>query len=353
MTSGRRADDHLARRARRWRLVLAVLAAALLAACLLGLGSGAVTVPVGEVARILLSRVPRWGALAGEDWPASHEVIVVVVRAPRVVLAAAVGATLGIAGAAFQGLLGNPMADPYVIGASSGAALGATLAMTAGGILAISLVPAAFLGALAAVTAVYLLAREGGRVPQLTLLLAGVAVGSFLAAIVSGLILLSQRDVRPVIFWLMGGFSGRGWSHVLTAAPYLGLGTLVVLAMARELNALLLGEESARQLGVDTERAKLILILGASLGTAAAVAVSGIIGFVGLVVPHLTRLWAGSDHRILLPASALAGATLLVLADLVARTALPPLELPVGVVTSLLGGPFFLFLLRRARGGLS
>jgi iron complex transport system permease protein len=343
-----RADDHLARRARRWRSALAVLAGLLLAACLLGLSSGAVTVPVGEVARILLSRLPRWGALVGEDWPASHEAIVVVIRAPRVVLAAAVGATLGIAGAAFQGLLGNPMADPYVIGASSGAALGAALAMTAGG-LAISLVPAAFLGALASVTAVYLLSREGGRVPQLNLLLAGVAVGSFLAAVVSALILLAQRDVRPVIFWLMGGFSGRGWSHILTAAPYLVLGIVAVLIMARELNALLLGEESARQLGVDTERAKLILILGASLGTAAAVAVSGIIGFVGLVVPHLTRLWVGSDHRILLPASALAGGTLLVLADLVARIALPPVELPVGVVTSLLGGPFFLFLLRRTR----
>ena len=334
--------------------MLAVLAGGLLAACLLGFSSGAVPVPVGEVARILLSRVPRVGALAGENWSASHEAIVLVVRAPRVVLAALVGGTLGIAGAAFQGLLSNPMADPYVIGASSGAAVGATLAMTVGGSLAISLVPAAFLGALASVTAVYLLAREGGRVPQLNLLLAGVAVGSFLAAIVSGLILLAQRgDVRPIIFWLMGGFSGRGWPHILTAVPYLTLGTLAILAMSRELNALLLGEDSARQLGVDTERAKLILIFGASLGTAAAVAVSGIIGFVGLMVPHLTRLWVGSDHRILLPASALAGAALLVLADLVARTVLPPVELPVGVVTSLLGGPFFLFLLRRARGGLS
>jgi iron complex transport system permease protein len=309
---------------------------------------------VDEVTRILHSRVPRLRGVVGGDWPASHEAIVLAVRTPRVVLAALVGATLGIAGASFQGLLGNPMADPYVIGASSGAALGATLAMTAGVYVALPLVPAAFLGALGSVTAVYLLAREGGRVPQLNLLLAGVAVGSFLAAIVSGLILLAQQgDVRPVIFWLMGGFSGRGWSDVLTAAPYLGAGSLAVLALSRELNALLLGEESARQLGVDTERAKLILILGASLGTAAAVAVSGIIGFVGLMVPHLTRLGVGSDHRILLPASALAGGILLVVADLVARVALPPLELPVGVVTSLLGGPFFLFLLRRARSGLS
>jgi len=349
----RRPDDHLGRRARRGRLVLTVLAVGLGAACLLGLGYGAVRVPVGEVAWMLLSRLWVWGAPAEADWPASREAIVLVVRAPRVVLAALVGATLGMAGAAFQGLLGNPMADPYVIGVSSGAALGATLAMTVGGALALSLVPAAFVGALASVTAVYLLAREGGRVPQLNLLLAGIAMGSFLAAIVSGLILLAQRDVRPVIFWLMGGFSGRGWSHILIAAPYLATGSLAVLALSRELNALLLGEESARQLGVDTERAKLILILGATLGTAAAVAVSGIIGFVGLMVPHLTRLGVGSDHRILLPASALAGGILLVLADLVARTALPPVELPVGVVTSLLGGPFFLFLLRRARGGLS
>lgn len=329
--------------------MLLALATLLAAFCLVALGRGAVAVPVGDVARILVARLPLVGDRLLTAWAAGHEQIVLVVRAPRVVLAAGVGATLGLSGAAFQGLLRNPMADPYVIGVSSGAALGATVAMSLGGGLARGLVPvAAFGGALASIAAVYSLARSGGRVPLLNLLLAGIAVSSFLSALVSALMVFTHRDVRPVLFWLMGGFGGRGWFHVLAAYPYMLAGGLVVLASARELNALLLGEDSARQLGVDVERAKLVLVGAASLATAAAVSVSGIIGFVGLVVPHITRLVVGADHRILLPGSALAGAALLVMADTVARIALPPAEIPVGIVTALVGGPFFLYLLRRA-----
>ncbi len=345
-------DLYLALRKRRWRVTVGALGGLLLVSCLLALASGSVAIPVREVARILLHRLPGVGPPPPAAWPASHEQIVLAVRSPRVALAAAVGATLGLAGAALQGLLRNPMADPYVIGVSSGAALGATLAMTLGlgkG-LGLGMVPAAaFLGALASIAMVYTLARTGGRLPVLNLLLAGVAVGSFLSALVSALLVFAHRDVRPVIFWLMGGLGGRGWFHLAAASPYMLLGAGGILLLARELNALLLGEESARQLGVDTERVKLWLVAAAALATAAAVAVAGIIGFVGLVVPHMARLVVGADHRILLPAAGLGGAALLVLADTAARVALAPGEIPVGIITSLIGGPFFLYLLRRAR----
>lgn len=254
-----------------------------------------------------------------------------------------------------QGLLRNPMADPYVIGVSAGASVGAAAAFVllgsigwGGSALGLGITPLfAFVGAALAVTIVYLIARVGNRVPIITLLLAGVALNTVLSAVLSVLIYFAQRHLQALIYWLMGSFAGRGWVHVGAILPYFLIGSVIALCFARDLNALSLGEEAATTLGVPVERVKLLLLLAATLLTAGAVAVSGIIGFVGLLIPHLIRLLFGPDHRLLLPASALLGASFLVLADLLARSLLPTVELPVGVLTSLAGGPFFLYLLRR------
>jgi iron complex transport system permease protein len=279
--------------------------------------------------------------------------IVLELRLPRIVLAALVGAALAAAGAVFQGIFRNPLADPYIIGVSGGAALGATTAIVFGwtaavaGISAVTL--AAFVAALLVTALVYRLAWIRGEVAVEPLLLAGVAVGAFLAAVVSALQLFGGQSWQQVIFWLMGGLSGRTWQHVVLILPYVGAGYAVARIFARDLNLLVLGDETARALGVDAGRARALLIGAATLMAAAAVSVSGLIGFVGLVVPHLLRLVVGPDHRRLLPAAALGGAVTLLLADTVARTAAAPAEIPVGIVTAALGAPFFLFLLRRHR----
>jgi iron complex transport system permease protein len=287
------------------------------------------------------------------SWPPEAAAIILALRLPRVVLASMVGLALAGAGTVFQGLFRNPLADPYIIGVSAGAALGATLAIvrdTSVTIAGLGAVPvAAFLGALATSFGVYRLARRGTDVPMEDLLLAGIAVGAFLAAIISLLQLAGGESLQQVIFWVMGGFAGRTWAHIGMAAPYAIGGLFLAWLYGRDLNVLQVSEEGARQLGVDVTRVKRILLASGSLMAAAAVATSGLIGFVGLVVPHLMRLVVGPDHRILIPAAALSGAVTLVLADLVARTIIAPAEVPVGVVTALLGAPFFLFLLLRGR----
>jgi iron complex transport system permease protein len=324
-----------------------------------GLGAvalGSVSLPLNEVARILAHAVPGLGRNVIPNWPDAHETIILSLRLPRVLLAAAVGAALSVAGGAFQGLFRNPMADPYVIGVSSGAALGAALALTAHpAVTAIGLsgVPlAAFGGALITVSAVYGLSRLGREVPIGNLLLTGVAAGAFLSAMVSLVIVFGRNHLDEIVYWLMGSLAGRGWAHLGTALPYLALGGTTLILLSRDLNALLLGEEEAAHLGVRVERTKGIILAAGSLLTAAAVATCGVVGFVGLVVPHIARLVVGPDHRVLLPVSALAGSLLLVAADLVARLAVRPGELPVGVVTALIGGPFFLYLLGRSRSGV-
>ncbi|MCL6450639.1 MAG: iron chelate uptake ABC transporter family permease subunit [Acetobacteraceae bacterium] len=315
---------------------------------------GQVRVPPLVVAKVALGHVPGLSGLLSRDWGPAVEAIVWEIRLPRVTQGAAVGAALGLAGAALQGMFRNPMADPYVLGISSGAALGAALAMIVGlqvrflGLTAVPLL--ALLGALASICLVYHLARSGGGLPTVSLLLAGVSVGTVLAAVVALLMVLAHEQMERIVFWLMGGLASSRWDQMLAVSPYLALGAALLLLRARDLNLLLLGEESARHLGVEVDRAKAWVLGGASLVTAAAVSVSGSIAFVGLLVPHIARLLVGPDHRDLLPASALAGAALLVLSDLVARVAVAPAELPVGVVTALLGGPFFLYLLRRSRG---
>jgi iron complex transport system permease protein len=280
--------------------------------------------------------------------------IVWQIRVPRAVLALLVGALLAMAGAALQGLLLNPLADPYTVGVSSGAALGAGVATILGlaGVFGGYGVPlVAFVFALGAMFVVYSLARSAGRVSIHSFLLAGIVVGSFLWAMLSFVLALAAGDPAEaqgkIIAWLLGSFEAADpWGYVRIASPFVAFGLVSLYAFARDLNVFSMGEETARHLGIETENLKLIVIVITSLITAAAVAVSGIIGFVGLVVPHICRRLFGPDHRILIPTSALAGATLTVLADLASRAVLPPSGLPVGVVTAMLGAPFFLYLLK-------
>ena len=304
---------------------------------------GPVDVPPGTVVSVVLSVLPGVTTEAS----AAHQTIVLRVRAPRIALASVVGFALAAAGTVMQGFFRNPMADPSIVGVSSGAAVGAVAVIVTGATLpfGLGLPAAAFAGALLAAFGVYLIASEGGRTPVATLLLAGVAVQTLLGAVVSFALVNAGEGIREAVFWLMGHLHDSTWGKVrlvtLVAVPCV----LFVLPFARDLNALLLGEADARAVGVEVERTRRLLLAAASVATAAAVAVAGVIGFVGLVVPHVMRLLVGPDHRILLPTSAVAGAAFLVAADTVAR--LGAAELPVGIVTAAVGAPFFLYLLRR------
>ncbi len=320
----------------------AVLAAVLAAVVVVSAGIGPVSIPPVTVAKAVVSGL----GVVAFDVPRASAVIVRRVRLPRIVLGAVVGFALAAAGTVMQGFFRNPMADPSIIGVSSGAAVGAVAAIAVPAALpfGLGLQGAAFVGALVAAFGVYAIASEGGRTPVATLLLAGVAVQTFLGAVVSYLLLQSGESLEQAVFWLMGHLHYATWADVRSAGAVVPLGFLVLLAYARDLNVLLLGEDDARSLGIEVERAKRVLLAVSALVTAAAVAVSGVIGFVGLVVPHMMRLVVGPDHRVLLPTSALAGASFLVVTDTVARSG--PAELPVGIVTSAVGAPFFLYLLR-------
>lgn len=338
----------------RWASILAILALGLVASILVAVTVGSVGVPVGTVARIIFYHLPGIGpALVEPAWSENIAAIIWNVRVPRVVLAGLVGAALGTAGAAFQGLFRNPLADPYTVGVSSGATVGAALVMVLGAgwaFLGSALLPlAAFAGGLFTILLVYWLARIGGRVQVETLILAGVVMSAFMSAIFSFLLTMAGDTLHQIMNWLMGSLALRGWRHAGMMFPYLAAGLSIIWAYSRDLNLLALGEESAMQLGIDVERSKRVLLFAGALTTAAAVSVSGTIAFVGLIVPHLVRMLIGPDHRVLIPAAALAGAIFLVWADTLARVLLSPVELPVGVVTAVLGGPFFAYLLRTRR----
>jgi iron complex transport system permease protein len=292
-------------------------------------------------------------SLAGAG-PDVSQTIVLKIRLPRIVLGVLVGAALGVSGAAMQGLFRNPMADPYIVGVSPGAALGAVLVTAFGvsaGFLGLSALPlAAFVGGMGTALAVVTLARRGGSFPVADLLLVGLAVGAFAAAVYSFLILsLDDGRIASVLFWLLGSLASADWGRVLVVLPYLAIAVTGLLMLTRELDVFSLGEEEAGYLGIRVERLKLAAIALAALAASAAVAVSGVIGFVGLIVPHVARLMVGPRHVTLIPVSGLWGATFLVLADTAARTAIPSSEIPVGVVTALCGAPFFLYLLNRSR----
>jgi iron complex transport system permease protein len=284
--------------------------------------------------------------------------IVTELRLPRVVLALVVGATLALAGGCYQGVFRNPLADPYLLGVAAGAGLGATAAIAfthrsgAAAGMSVAVPPAAFAGALAAVALTYVLGAAGTRYrAPATLILAGVAVTSFLTA---GQTYLQQRNadtIREVYSWLLGRLGTAGWHDVLLIAPYAAVSAAVIIVHGRALDVLAVGDEEAASLGANPKRTRYLLIVAASLGTAAAVAVSGLIAFVGIIVPHTVRLLAGSSYRAILPLSALFGGAFLALADLVARLALAPAEIPIGVVTAFFGAPFFIVVLRTVRRG--
>jgi iron complex transport system permease protein len=334
------------------RRVIGALAAALVAAVLVGVAVGAVWVSPITTLRLVAWKLGLTGHPEGVG--RSAEVIVFQLRLPRVLLAAIVGAALAASGMVFQGLFRNALADPAIIGVSSGAALAAVIVIVtigAGSLGALALPLAAFLGAMLTALAVYRLARIGPTVHVATLLLAGIAVAAVVSSLMSLVMSFSGEDIRDIYAWLLGGLVAQGWRSVAIVLPVVVMGVAGAAVVAHELNLVALGEERAAQLGVEVDRLKRRAIAVGALLAAAAVSVAGVIGFVGLMTPHLLRPIVGADHRRLLPASLLGGATLLVLADLVARTIIAPSELPVGVVTALLGGPFFLYLLRREGRG--
>ena len=315
----------------------------LLIALLLSLAIGSVFIPPLEV----------WRAISGASTNETFRTILWDIRLPRTILIALVGAALAGSGATYQGLFRNPLADPYLIGVASGAGLGAVLAMsirwpyTTLGLMAVPM--AAFIASLLTVFLVYMFAHVGGSVPTTNLILAGVAVSSFATSLTSFLMLRSTGELRRAIGWLLGGVSLIGWNVTLALIPYLAIGLTILVLSGYALNLLQFGDDQAAQMGLDVRRAKFIIIVAASLVTAAAVSFAGIIGFIGLIVPHVVRMWWGVDYRRLIPLSILGGASALLIADILARVVMAPQELPVGIITALAGAPFFLWILRRAK----
>ena len=340
-------------------LVIGVLAAALVPVIFWGFLSGSVPLSLSDA-------VEGFFFLIGRGGDETAAALLFRIRLPRLLLAALVGASLGTSGACFQGLFRNSLADPYIIGASSGAALGAAFAVSIGGGLGMGLLSGhffqmagpgvcAFVGSLGAVFLAFVISRASGNVPSPgTLILAGTSVSAFCSALLALVLVMKDRSLIQVYYWLLGSLSGSTWLRIISALPFMILGNVVIFLSVRPLDLLLQGEDAAESLGLDPLKTRFILAMAATLPVAAAVSVSGVIGFVGLIAPHGVRFFTGPGHRRLLPASALAGALITLIADNLARTLIPPVELPLGVITSLGGAPFFLFLLARqkGRGGL-
>lgn len=325
----------------------------LIVALILSVGIGAVYISPALIARFILSALTFQldaGTLAD-----TMATIVLQLRLPHTILIALAGAALAASGAAYQGLFQNPLADPYLLGVASGAGLGAVLAMSISwpvNMLTFFSIPiAAFIGAAVTVLLVYRLARFGDVLSTTNLILAGVAIGSFASALTSFIMLRSEGEIRRAIAWLLGGSTLSGWAPVFASLPYIFISLGLLVASGHALNVLQFGDEQAQQLGLPVERVKILVILAASLATATAVSFTGVIGFIGLIVPHLVRILWGPDYRRLIPLSILGGATTLLIADLLARTLMAPQELPIGVITALAGAPFFIWVLRRYQRG--
>lgn len=336
----------------RWPWVLAGVVAVAVAA-VAGLALGPVRLPPGGVVLELVDLLPAVEVDSGLDQ--RQAAIVTRIRLPRVVLGLLVGAMLALAGGCYQGAFRNPLADPYLLGVAAGAGLGVTVVIAwqstgATGTMPATVPLAAFAGALTAVTLTYLLGVAGGRDRSpATLILAGVAVSAFLAAVQTYLLQRNVETIRQVYTWLLGRLSGAEWQDVRVLLPYAVVVAVVILLLRRELDVLSVGDDEAAGLGLHPQRSRYLLLAAASLGTAAAVSVSGLIGFVGIIVPHIVRLLVGSSYRAILPLSMLFGGAFLALADLAARTVDPPREIPIGVVTAFLGAPFFILVLRTTR----
>lgn len=300
---------------------------------IISISVGAVNIPLQEIINIFLGK--------GNE---TFKMIILNLRLPRIIASAVVGMGLSVVGVFFQGLLRNPMADPYVLGISSGAALGATIAIILGfGLFKLSFM--AFVSSLIIILIVYTISKTESRVSMTTMLLAGIAISAFISAIISLLMLLNHNEFARIVFWTMGGFNLTNWSNVVFSTPIIIIGSSIMYVFSRDVNAILTGEEVAEHLGVNTELVKKIILILGSLVTATAVSMGGIIGFVGLIVPHISRLIIGPDNRILVPFSAISGAIFLTIADTLARIILRPSEIPIGIITAAFGGPFFLYLL--------
>lgn len=329
-------------------------ALALVVVMVAAVGIGAVRIPPGQVLAILADQI---GLTLPWEFSQQQALVLTGIRLPRVLLGAVVGIGLSVSGALMQGLFRNPLADPGLVGVSSGAALGAATMIVLSGLLpgfiasvlgSFAISAAAFLGGLVTTLIVYRLATNGNRTSVATMLLAGIAVNALCGAGTGALVLLTDdTQLRDLTFWTLGSLGGATWDLLLFTAPLILLPGLLTVRLARALNALLLGEAEAQHLGINTNRVKRMVVVLTALAVGGATAVSGLIGFIGLVVPHLVRLMLGPDHRLLLPASALLGATLLVVADLLARIVIQPAEVPIGILTALAGAPFFLALLLR------
>ncbi|MCM8710084.1 iron chelate uptake ABC transporter family permease subunit [Clostridium sp. SYSU_GA19001] len=310
---------------------------------------GAANMTFNNVLTVVLKSVPLIGKYIGGNVPETHFLIIFKVRMPRIVMSSLVGMGLSVVGASFQSLFKNPMADPYVLGISSGAALGASTAIVLklqSTVISLSAVTiGAFLGAVAAAVFVYYIAQVKGRVTTVNLLLSGSAVSFFASAMISIIMVFNQQEVHKIVFWMMGSFNASSWKNIFITAPVVIFGIVIIYFFHRDFNLMLIGENNAKVLGVETEKLKKIIVIVSSMIMAVCVSFSGIIGFVGFIVPHIVRILFGPDNKILIPFSALIGAVFLLSADTVARTIASPAELPVGAVTALIGSPYFIYLL--------
>lgn len=346
------------RRVSHWKLYFILVAILFVIILVLSLNLGYAPISFDNIIRIMSKQIPFLGNFVEtSDISQTSAVIIMQIRLPRVICGALVGAALATAGVIYQGIFRNPMADPYVIGAMSGASLGSALVIVLGVGVALlgvnTLQIFAFFGSILTVLLVYTISRRGSRVPVTMLLLTGIAITYFQSAIVTFLqVIASDRLLHGLTFWLIGSLAPtENWLRVWSILPLIIIGVFISYLYTRDLNILALGEDQAQHLGVETDKVKKILLICGALLTAAAVSISGLIGFVGLIIPHLTRVLIGPDHRVLLPTSAVIGASFLMICDAIARVIMGTGEAPVGVITALSGGPFFIYLLRRRQKG--
>ena len=343
-------------RSKRWKLILLGLVAALVVAVIISLNIGFAPINFSDILTILGKQIPLINSsIDSSTVSAVSEAIIVQIRLPRIIAGAIVGAGLAAAGVMYQGVFRNPMADSYLLGASAGASFAYTLAALYAGSLALNFFGlglfqiVAFTGAVLTVFLVYFMSRVGNKVPITTLLLSGIVVNIFILSLQTVFELRAGKGLIGIVAWIAGGFTNITWAHIYSVFPFVLVGMLIAYFFSKDLNLLAMGDDTAQHLGVNTERVRQILLLTGSLITGAVVSISGVIGFVGLIIPHMTRLAIGPDHRILLPTSAIVGAIFLILCDSVARVATGASELPVGVITALVGTPFFIYLLRKRK----
>jgi len=351
-------ESTYSKRAKRWKIVIVGLIAALVITVIVSLNIGYAFISYSDILTYFGTRIPGvnnfidTASFSREQL--ANQTIILDVRLPRILSALIIGAALSASGTLFQGVFKNPMADPYVLGVSAGASVGAGVAILWGAgisFLGFPIVPiAAFLSALVTIFFVYNISRLGTRVPEMSLLLTGIAVSIFLAAIFQAMqFMTTDHKLNLLVNWQIGSITNVGWTNWWSVLPFILVSIILTYIYARDLNMISLGEDTAQHLGVNTERTKKILLVLGSIMTAAAVSISGLIGFVGLMIPHITRLLVGPDHRLLIPASAIVGSIYLILCDNLARSIGGPTEIPVGIITALAGGPFLVFLLRRSK----